>query len=73
MFLFHSKGKVNKFLETKIETFRSNAIVLWKNPLEKQQYRVGTNGHCDLQFTNPTMGPWYYEEHLPVVTFGMCL
>ncbi|XP_076086904.1 E3 ubiquitin-protein ligase MIB2-like [Mytilus galloprovincialis] len=61
------KGRVKKFLENAIETYRSDAKVHWHDNFEGS-YRVGRNGQCDLKFTVATKGPMYYEQHLPIAT-----
>ncbi|CAC5361693.1 MIB [Mytilus coruscus] len=62
------KGRVERFIENTIETYRSDAKVNWNDNL-KGSYRVGRNGKCDLKFTEAAKGPMYYEDHLPIATF----
>ncbi|CAG2243693.1 MIB [Mytilus edulis] len=62
------RGRVDKFLEKTIETFRSDAKVKW-NDTCTGRYCVGRNGQCDLKCTVVANGPMYYEDHLPIVTF----
>ncbi|CAC5385236.1 MIB [Mytilus coruscus] len=62
------KGRVEKYLENDIETYRSDANVKWNDNL-KGRYRVGRNGQCDLKFIDAAKGPMYYEDHLPIATF----
>lgn len=63
-----STGIVNKMINKKIEAFRSDAKVKWKD--SEARYPVGRDGRCDLKFVRKGEGPSYYEDHLPTVSRG---
>lgn len=68
MFTFISTGIVTKLINKKIETFRSDAKVKWKD--SEARYPVGRDGRCDLKFDRKAEGLSYYEDHLPTVSSG---
>lgn len=65
----HFLGRVVKYLENDIETYRSDAKVKWNDNLEGR-YSVGRNGRCDLKCLDAAKGPIYYEDHLPIASFS---